>query len=477
VNDSYFVSLNLESGEELPKQNPKRCAIFNRIAIHAEETVFVTDATLDALSIIEAGGNAIALNGLPTNRFLEAIDEDLKKGKRIATFVICLRAAGNIAKELKRRSIQCVFYDLLDGGKFPSVNAALCSDGKAFRSKIKKAQIKATVRPDNVFDYIESIMPDDMQRFRGEIKTGFESIDAQIGGLYSGLYILAAMSSLGKTTFSLQLAEQIAKNGNDVLFFSLEQSRLELVCKGIARRTAGRFGSNREKGVQSIAIRRGFKNQRVEDAIAMYQYELADKFSIVEGNFGLDMKFIEDYVRNYIERTGVRPVVFVDYLQVIAPRRDIGSGRIIDAKMNTDLNMTALKRLSRDEELTVFVISSINRSNYLTPIAFESLKESGGIEYTADCVLGMQLQCLNEPEFLDADQKKGVGARRDRVEEEKDANPRKIELTSLKNRYGGKMRVNFDYLPDFDLFIDRGIPAKKERNNGALVKTVTGRTV
>jgi replicative DNA helicase len=56
-------------------------------------------------------------------------------------------------------------------------------------------------------------------------------------GLYEGLYIVGAMSSLGKTTFVTQIGDQIANNGTDVLIFSLEMSRYELMAKSISRLT------------------------------------------------------------------------------------------------------------------------------------------------------------------------------------------------------------------------------------------------
>ncbi len=51
--------------------------------------------------------------------------------------------------------------------------------------------------------------------------------------LYPGLYVLGAISSLGKTTFCGQMADQLAFVGEHVLYFSLEQTRLELVTKGL----------------------------------------------------------------------------------------------------------------------------------------------------------------------------------------------------------------------------------------------------
>lgn len=70
------------------------------------------------------------------------------------------------------------------------------------------------------------------------ISTGFKNLDNILGGgLYAGLYIIGAVSSLGKTTFSLQIADQIATSGTDVLIFSLEMATNELIAKSVSRLT------------------------------------------------------------------------------------------------------------------------------------------------------------------------------------------------------------------------------------------------
>lgn len=48
---------------------------------------------------------------------------------------------------------------------------------------------------------------------------------------------MGAISSLGKTTLILQIADQIAQNGKDVLIFSLEMAKAELMAKSISRHT------------------------------------------------------------------------------------------------------------------------------------------------------------------------------------------------------------------------------------------------
>lgn len=71
----------------------------------------------------------------------------------------------------------------------------------------------------------------------------------------------------------------------------------------------------------------------------------------------------------YMSRNEVKPVVIVDYLQILQ-----GEGRQT-VKEQTDNNVTELKRISRALDLPIILVSSVNRSNYLAPIDFESFKE------------------------------------------------------------------------------------------------------
>ncbi len=56
------------------------------------------------------------------------------------------------------------------------------------------------------------------------LSTGFAALDKQLDGrLYPGLYVIGSVSSLGKTAFCLQMADTIAVQGADVLFFTLKR--------------------------------------------------------------------------------------------------------------------------------------------------------------------------------------------------------------------------------------------------------------
>lgn len=300
-------------------------------------------------------------------------------------------------------------------------------------------------KPHNTSQYIDNLLTADIERMKaaGSRKTGFPVLDKLSNGLYAGLYVIAATSSLGKTTLALQVADNLAAAGHDILFFSLEQSRLELVTKSFSRL----LKQENNESVSSLTLRTGADSNSLQAAAKLYKSKIGDRMNIIEGNFGCNIDYISAYVREYISKNGTSPIIFVDYLQILQPSAEVKAST---TRESIDQTVTALKRLSRDYGLTVFIISSVNRSNYMQPIDFESLKESGGIEYTADVIWGLQLQCLNEELFNEPNKIKN---KRERIREAKSANPRQIELVCLKNRFGvANFTCKFEYMPDCDLF-------------------------
>lgn len=287
--------------------------------------------------------------------------------------------------------------------------------------------------------------------------TGYSELDSQ-QPFYPGLYCLGAISSLGKTTFAHQMADQIATAGGDVLYFSLEQSRFELFSKSLARGFVKSYTEDAQKNPNSqyptpssIDIRRGLTTDypdKLAAQIDAYTQDVGNRLCVIEGDFSLTVEDICNTTVNYVKQHGTHPVVIVDYLQIIAP--SLINGRIPDTKTSIDHIVHSFKIMQRDLNLSVLLISSLNRQNYMTPIDFESFKESGGIEYTADVIWGLQLTVLNDELFS----KEGkIKEKREKIKEAKAQHIRKIDLVCLKNRYGiSSYTVSFNYLPSCDYF-------------------------
>ena len=255
------------------------------------------------------------------------------------------------------------------------------------------------------------------------------------------------------------MADQIAAAGGNVLYFSLEQSHFELFSKSLARGFAMTHHKEWEQnGISqypipsSIDIRRGLTAaypDKIAAQINAYAKDVGDQICIIDGAFSLTVEDIRKLTEKHMADTGTTPVVIVDYLQIIAP--SLVNGRVPDTKTRIDHIVHMMKVMQRDLNLSVLLISSLNRQNYMTPVDFESFKESGGIEYMADVVWGLQLSVLNDGLFS----KEGnIKEKREKIKEAKSRPRRQIDLVCLKNRYGiSSYTLPFTYIPACDYFI------------------------
>ena len=442
-----YVARAINPDAEYQKQKVGKMNLYNKKALQnkGKRPVFITEGEIDALSVIEVGGESCAL-GSTSNA--GKLLEHLKKQPTECTLILSLdnddagkECTRKLSDGLKMAGISFTTANI--AGTYNDANEALCGDPDAFKAAIRAAEQKASATPDGVASYMAQLMGQEISEFikASETKTGFPRFDQFTSGIFPGLYTIGAISSLGKTTFIHQIADQMAAAGKHVLFFSLEMSRLEMVSKSISRKMAQLDYSN---AITSMKIRRGTTSNLMQRAAKEYAEAVGDRLSIIEGGFNTTVSFIGEYVRRYIEQNNARPVVIVDYLQIIQGAQ---KATIREA---TDFNVVELKRMTRALDVPVIVISSVNRGNYLLPVDFESFKESGGIEYTADVVLGLQLACLDE-EIFNKDNK--IKEKRERIKAAKGENPRKIKLVCLKNRYGSPdWTIDYKYYPQYDWF-------------------------
>ena len=450
-----------EQQRRFAKMNEGEPAIMGSPVLYSgAENVFVVEGAFDALSIIEAGQPAIALNSTSN---IDRLLKQLEQQPTAATLILCLdnddagkKATARLKEGLNRLNISYVTADINGGHKDP--NEALQADRGAFEQAIAKAIAGTAAKPDNTSLYIDTIMGDDIKRRQeiGKKPTGFSNLDAQTGGgLRPGLFLLGAISSLGKTTFCSQLADGMAENGADVIYFSLEQSRLEMMAKSLSRETA-RISMSRGKSmgeaVTGTQIMDGYTPPIVLEAAQNYKSKIGDRISIIEAGFNADTAYIADYVRRYYKRTGKRPVVIIDYLQVlksgeITNRRGQGNREIVEECI------AQLVLLKRELDLTIITIVSLNRANYMQPFDFESIKETGLAEYSGDVVWGLQLRCLDDTDYLEA---KTIERKRELIRAAKGELPRKVKLCSVKHR--GQQAIYdcaFEYYPQYDLFVPK----------------------
>ena len=410
--------------------------------------IFLLEGTFDALSAWELGFDACALNGSGNREKAAALLRTRSKPAPIALIPDNDSAGDAWAVALTAEFPWLYRCEPVPVGK--DLNESLVSNREATLRYLteQSAACLAQLPP----PYTEQSAAGRMkaldryiaeQALRPPLKTGFPSLDQALdGGLYDGLYVLGAVSSLGKTAFCMQMADQLAAQGRDVLIFSLEMTAFELMARSISRESFLSDTSARRRMAKTVrgvldGRRYGSYSQQesVHLAAAKTAYAAyADHLWFREGDHETGLDYIEKEIARHIAETGNTPVILIDYLQIIAP---------VDVhftdKQNLDRIVCALKKMTRTYSATIFAISSFNRENYNLEVSMSAFKESGGIDYSADVLMGLQA--------------KGAGSRSFNIDEEKRKDPRELELKILKNRSAALGEsVPFRYYPAFSCF-------------------------
>lgn len=442
-----------EEQKPYAKSKVGKTHIFNIQALQtAVKPIFVVEGEIDALSVIDAGGEAI---GLGSTAMITTFLKLVETNKPIQPIILALDndTRGKEAQpklEAGLKKLEIPFYVFNPAKGYKDANEALQANREAFTQAVEqgeKYQLNEYLAETNARHLINGFI-DAASEFaiNSAIPTGYPNLDTLLdGGIYPGLYVIGAITSLGKTTFVLQMADAIAQAGHDVLIFSLEMSKHELISKSLSRISKLEDMKN---DTQKARPARDYWSGKMLSATASDEdiksfYQLTDIYSllgdhiyIVEGTFTLDALGMADRVKKHIRITGRKPVVFVDYLQILAPLND----RATD-KQNTDRAVVELKRLSRDCKIPVIGVSSFNRESYTAKANMAAFKESGAIEYTSDVLITLQLSDLKDnPKHED-------------IAQAKQRNPREIELSVIKNRHGQCGEARFNYYPKFNLFV------------------------
>lgn len=450
--------------------------LFDPQALNNDDgVVFVTEGALDAYAIALAGGFAVALGGVGTHQLITALQA--MHQPPISILALDQDEAGRVAQERAEREFEdahmpymsMVWLDV--EGKDPAemrkctpeefVNSVLAMQAHAMAARREEQETAyreamAALKVVNSGDIVNRIW--NLEDAVTPIPTGFASLDTALGGgLPAGLVTLGAVSSMGKTTFALQMADTMATAGHRVLFVTIEQSARELISKSVSRLTYTMLGG---QGLGAGASEIGnpakracwdeSKSKHLFSALTTYWRDISPYLDILEGVEQPNVSDIGTVARTIAGRYGQAPVICIDYLQLLKPQ----SERDTD-KQAIDKNVMALRQLARELRTPVVVISSLNRASYSTGVSLESFKESGAIEYGSDVLLGLQPRNMGE-DLAALDERHAKGEARKLMREHKSKHVRKSELVVLKNRNGSTPNggIPFDFKAKANLWVE-----------------------
>lgn len=276
---------------------------------------------------------------------------------------------------------------------------------------------------DEVYDNLQKITsPETAEESKG-IPTGFSLLDKYMTGLNkSDLILIGARPAMGKTSFALNIARNIAvKAKKKVVFFSLEMGREQLAQRVLST----------EARVESQKMRTGELTDDDWSRIGQATLALNDAELYFDDTSTITVPEMKARVRK------MRDVdcVIIDYLQLMT-----GTKRTESRVQEVSEITRSLKLMAKDLKIPVITCSQLSRSTEARGKSHKpqlsDLRESGSIEQDADIVL-----MLYRESYYDEDKNETV------VTDES-----KAQVIIAKNRHGGTGEVDLHWNGNYTLF-------------------------
>ncbi|MCT4605820.1 MAG: replicative DNA helicase [Marinisporobacter sp.] len=226
------------------------------------------------------------------------------------------------------------------------------------------------------------------------LTTGFADIDRKTSGLQrSDLILIAARPSMGKTAFSINVAQNAAiKTDASVAIFSLEMSKEQLVQRMLSS----------ESHIEIQKIRTGGLTEDEWPKLARAMGPLAQAKIFIDDTPGITVMEMKAKCRRLKMEKGL-DLVLIDYLQLMS-----GDGRSESRQQEISNISRSLKGLAREMDCPVIALSQLSRAPELRadhrPI-LSDLRESGAIEQDADIVMFL----YRDEYYHDDSEKKNIG--------------------------------------------------------------------
>lgn len=244
-----------------------------------------------------------------------------------------------------------------------------------------------------VADRIDQLYSRDNQSDVTGVATGFSDLDEMTSGLQGGdLIIVAGRPSMGKTAFSINIAENVALDTKlPVAIFSMEMGATQLATRMIG--SVGRLDQHR------------MRNGRLEDEdwekLTTALGKLNDAPIFIDEGAGLTSFDVRARARRLHRQCGKLGLIVIDYIQLMSG----AAGRQSENRATEISEISrSLKSLAKELDCPVIALSQLNRSLENRPDkrpVMSDLRESGAIEQDADVILFIYRDEVYNPDSTD----------------------------------------------------------------------------
>jgi twinkle protein len=307
-----------------------------------QSNIFIVEGIFDALTIEAAIGQpAIALNSCNNQQnFLRELNKIKPKDKKFYILFDNDEDGNKAAKQLieKMKNQYEVAICRWEGAPYKDINE-FWQNSQDECIKFLEWQLETAFYPYALINfaaqYVEFLKSD---KFKA-ISTGFNQLDDVLnGGFVAGnMYVFGAKPSVGKTTFLLQLIDNFLQQGYECVFLSAEMPKEEILTRIFCREYGLKKANVKVPAFdfyRKLRTRTATKEEMQEFMPVMQDYikRYVFKLHILEGQ-----RLDEVY---YVLERLQKPILFVDYLQLLQPAKPYQSD-----KQRVDLIMQELLRL------------------------------------------------------------------------------------------------------------------------------------
>ena len=468
----FYIARSIDPNAKLKAPNPKDSnpTLFNSKAIYNNAAaVFICEGVFDALSFLEAGQAAIATNSNSNGKLLlNQLQEQPAQTRFIIvpdndddpkTAAKTKEQAEELNRNLQAAGYKSIIYNI--AGEHHDANDAFIKDRAAFEQRA--ADAIREINRDDLTTFLEKVQTEAYKPHR----TGLNFFDNLLGGgiVQQTLTLLLAAPAAGKTTLAQQIAETIAANQKEIVYFNFEMSREQMLAKAISALYYKRGGN-----MSTTQILQGYKwtgKQREEIAEVINEYRRTSHPYIKYNPAGISseiddlLEYLNSLGKAAKEKGKPAPAAVIDYLHLLRSNDGLDTQELLKKSVE------GLKRYAKDYDTFVIGIVAANRdSTKKGVLTMESGRDSSNREYTADYQISLNYYDIDNGTVKPDDIEK--------IAELQKAPRRAMILRLLKSRFsqpGEKAQVMFDaahnifygtcddFIPPAGFIMDDGAPA------------------
>lgn len=341
-------------------------------------------------AIIEMYQKKVPINVISVNDFLKNVGCLNKIGgtkvllellNQIPNLVYFEEYMQLIQDKFLRRLLINIGYELINSAYITSIplemilndfekKAFKLTNGLKYEKKLTTAELFSTVFSELKQKALKPELPG--------LVSGFYDLDSITQGFQkSDLIILAGRPSIGKTTFVLNITENILKNYKlPILFFSLEMSKEQLIYRLLSNET----------GISQTRLKIGnlYKEDWSELKISIQNYSKLPLF--IDDKSDITIQDIRSKIKKVLFEQNKIGLIIIDYLQLLLNSKLKFENRVQEISQIT----RSLKSIAKEFQVPIIALSQLSRNveNRVNkrPV-LSDLRESGSIEQDADLVL------------------------------------------------------------------------------------------